>query len=72
VTDKIYNVVVIKGKVMSMQATVKNIKKEDGNSRFASLPLSLQSQIKHYLERGDFRAAKALFDASLREEREKH
>jgi len=56
---------------MTMQ-TVKNINKDNGNGRFASLPLTLQSQIKHYLELGDFRAAKALFDAGLKEEREKH
>lgn len=57
---------------MSIQASSKLIKKTDGISRLASLPLPLQSEILHYLELGDFRAAKALFDAGLQKEREKH
>ena len=57
---------------MAIRATSKNIQKDHGSSRLASLPVSLQSQIRHYLELGDFRAAKALFDAGLQQKRERH
>ncbi len=56
---------------MTLQAA-KIIKKDNGISRFASLPLPVQSQIRHYLELGDFRAAKALFDAGIQQKNERH
>ncbi len=62
----------LKGTVMTIQTTSKNIQKDDGSSRLASLPVNLQSKIRHYLELGDFRAAKALFDAGLKQKRERH
>ncbi|MBS0350536.1 MAG: hypothetical protein JSR33_04990 [Proteobacteria bacterium] len=56
---------------MISRESVPITKKTEGTSRFATLPLQLQLQIKRYLQLGDFRAAKALFDAGLNSE-EKH
>ena len=51
---------------MAIQTSTANPKKAEENSRLATLPYHLQEQILRYLERGDFRAAKALFDAGLK------
>lgn len=45
--------------------------KTEETSRFATLDLQLQLQIKHYLELGDFRSAKMLFDGATPQARGK-
>ena len=59
---------------MATQETTVSARKNQENSRLATLPSQLQLQIRRYLELGDFRAAKALYDAGLesRELGEKH
>lgn len=61
----------IQGMQMNMIESTSNYKNNEKESRFASLPFDLQLQIKRYLQQGDFRSAKALFDQNL-ESREKH
>ncbi len=53
------------------QESAHHTQKPEETSRLATLPPELQLQIKRYLELGDFRSAKALFDAGL-ESRDKH
>ncbi len=56
---------------MRIRESTQSYKKPEENSRLATLPSQLQLQIKRYLELGDFRTAKALFDAGL-ESSDKH
>lgn len=49
---------------MIVQDSSINVKKPE-NSRLATLPADLQLEIRRYLELGDFRTAKALYDANL-------
>jgi hypothetical protein len=57
--------------MINRESIPNSIKKTEETSRFATLPSQLQLQIKKYLELGDFRTAKALFDAGL-ESKDKH
>jgi len=50
---------------MNIQESTINVKKSEENSRFATLPSELQLKIKHYLQLGDFKTAKALYDQGL-------
>jgi hypothetical protein len=57
---------------MSMIESTTSLKKTKNESRFANLPYDLQVKIRRYLEVGDFRSAKALYDANLDERKDKH
>jgi hypothetical protein len=47
---------------MAIQEQAAHSHKKEGAVQFANLPADLQLKIRHYLELGDFRAAKALYD----------
>jgi hypothetical protein len=55
---------------MAIHGSVKNRKKIKEISRFANLPSALQLEIRRYLETGDFKSAKVLYDMGVQSSRE--
>lgn len=50
---------------MAIHKSIKNQKKVREITRFANLPSALQLEIRRYLETGDFKSAKVLYDMGI-------